>query len=323
MTKAHVLARAVDVIPDIVYYWRERAQGRLSITQSRTSVANLRDRMTAMNDIDQFIAAHSTASPAPGAPAQGPEERPVALRPGPAQGDRRLPGRVRRPGERLPGPRRPPGAAQPARPPQAGLSPGADPGHAAARRAGRLDGRAAGAPGARGQAAGQAPGRPAVPDDSPVPIPSRVFRPHWRDLDPYMQVDDIDWEPGPAGGDRPGQRAVRRHPPAPEHLQDRGPAPARPPAPGGAARPVVPQPGGHGAVRAGQVQLRLVGFPVRGQPPAVPRHRGVAVLHARPRATASGARPGCTPRYPAPRSGRGPARWRPACGSAPAGPVSA
>ena len=61
MTKAHVLARAVDVIPDIVYYWRERAQGGLSITQSRTSVANLRDRMTAMNDIDQFIAAHSTA----------------------------------------------------------------------------------------------------------------------------------------------------------------------------------------------------------------------------------------------------------------------
>ena len=62
MTKAHVLARAVDVIPDTVYYWRQRAQGRLSITQSRTSIANLRDRMTALADIDQFIAAHSTAS---------------------------------------------------------------------------------------------------------------------------------------------------------------------------------------------------------------------------------------------------------------------
>ena len=32
--------------------------------------------------------------------------------------------------------------------------------------------------------------------DAPVPIPSRVFRPHWRDLDPYMQVDDIEWEDG-------------------------------------------------------------------------------------------------------------------------------
>ena len=62
MTKAHVLARAVDVIPDIVYYWRERAQGRLSITQSRTSITNLRDRMTALADIDEFIAAHSTSA---------------------------------------------------------------------------------------------------------------------------------------------------------------------------------------------------------------------------------------------------------------------
>ncbi|MGH3182768.1 MAG: glycosyltransferase family 2 protein, partial [Streptosporangiaceae bacterium] len=60
MTKAHVLARAVDVIPDIVYYWRERAQGRLSITQSRTSIANLRDRMTALADIDEFIAVHTS-----------------------------------------------------------------------------------------------------------------------------------------------------------------------------------------------------------------------------------------------------------------------
>ena len=131
--------------------------------------------------------------------------------------------------------------------------------------------------------------------NSPVPIPSRVFRPHWRDLDPYMQVDDIEWEDGPAGGHRPGQRAVRRHPPAPEHLQDRGAAPAWSPAPGRAARPLVPQPGGHGAVRAGQVQLRLVGFPVRGQPPAVPRHRGVAVLHARPGARRLAAGPGAQP----------------------------
>jgi len=61
MTKAHVLATAVDVIPDIVYFWRERAQGSLSITQSRGSIANLRDRMTALADIDEFIAAHSTA----------------------------------------------------------------------------------------------------------------------------------------------------------------------------------------------------------------------------------------------------------------------
>jgi len=62
MARAHVLAKAVDVIPDVIYYWRERAQGTLSITQSRTSIANLRDRMTALDEIDSFIAAHSTAS---------------------------------------------------------------------------------------------------------------------------------------------------------------------------------------------------------------------------------------------------------------------
>jgi glycosyltransferase involved in cell wall biosynthesis len=62
MARAHVLAKAVDVIPEVIYYWRERAQGTLSITQSRTSIANLRDRMTALDEIDSFIAAHSTAS---------------------------------------------------------------------------------------------------------------------------------------------------------------------------------------------------------------------------------------------------------------------
>src|SRR6516162_6992969 len=30
-------------------------------------------------------------------------------------------------------------------------------------------------------------------ENAPVPIPSRVFRPHWRDLDPNMHVDDIGW----------------------------------------------------------------------------------------------------------------------------------
>ena len=32
--------------------------------------------------------------------------------------------------------------------------------------------------------------------ESPVPVPARVFRPHWRDLDPYMRVDDIGWADG-------------------------------------------------------------------------------------------------------------------------------
>jgi CDP-glycerol glycerophosphotransferase len=55
MTRAHVLARTVDVIPDTIYYWRERGKGALSITQSRTDISNLRDRITALTNIDGFL----------------------------------------------------------------------------------------------------------------------------------------------------------------------------------------------------------------------------------------------------------------------------
>ena len=41
--------------------------------------------------------------------------------------------------------------------------------------------------------------------DSPVKIPARVFRPHWRDLDPYMQVDDITWARDQRQGDQRGR----------------------------------------------------------------------------------------------------------------------
>jgi CDP-glycerol glycerophosphotransferase len=61
MTRAHVLARAVDVIPDTVYYWRERGKGALSITQSRTDIRNLRDRITALLVIDSFLRGRGSA----------------------------------------------------------------------------------------------------------------------------------------------------------------------------------------------------------------------------------------------------------------------
>ena len=61
MTKAHVLARAVDIIPEPIYCWRERGKGALSITQSRTDISNFRDRITALLAIDSFLAANATA----------------------------------------------------------------------------------------------------------------------------------------------------------------------------------------------------------------------------------------------------------------------
>ncbi len=61
ITKAHVLAKAVDVIPEPIYYWRERGKGALSITQSRTSIRNFRDRITALTVIDDFLRQHKPA----------------------------------------------------------------------------------------------------------------------------------------------------------------------------------------------------------------------------------------------------------------------
>ena len=275
MTKAHVLAQAVDVIPDIVYYWRERAQGKLSITQSRTSIANLRDRMTALDDIDSFIAAHSTTRLLRAHQlkalkndlwlyVQDLHKVTEAYRAEFAESVNGYLGNVgRRVMRSLPAThklayylvqiRAMPQLAelaawlveQPVR--QVPM----------VRHLGRI--------------------RADLPfrTDSPVPVPNRVFRPHWRDLDPYMQVDDIAWDPENQGrlvvtgrANVPSVDIPRRRNTSRSWCCARPAAPAR-----GAARPLVPPPGGDGAVRAGPVQLRLVGLPVHGPPPVVPRDR--------------------------------------------------
>ncbi|MBV9093891.1 MAG: bifunctional glycosyltransferase family 2 protein/CDP-glycerol:glycerophosphate glycerophosphotransferase [Streptosporangiaceae bacterium] len=196
MTKAHVLARAVDVIPDTVYYWRERAHGGLSITQSRSSIANLRDRMTALNDIDQFIAAHATAkllrahqlkalkndlwlyvSDLDRVTAAYRAEFAELVNGYLDHVDRRvlrsLPSTHKLAYYLVRAGALPQAAelaawmaAQPVRQPPM------------VRRRGRL--------------------RADLPfrAGSPVKIPARVFRPHWRELDPEVVVDDIGWDRG-------------------------------------------------------------------------------------------------------------------------------
>jgi CDP-glycerol glycerophosphotransferase len=56
---AHYLARAVDVVAHPVYLWRERAE---SITQRRTEVRMLRDRLAAVTQVCDFLDA--TQAPA-------------------------------------------------------------------------------------------------------------------------------------------------------------------------------------------------------------------------------------------------------------------
>ncbi|MDR2986513.1 MAG: glycosyltransferase, partial [Nocardiopsaceae bacterium] len=60
MTKAHVLAGSVDVITEPVYHWRDRDKGARSITQSRTDIGNIRDRITALHMIDDFLRERGT-----------------------------------------------------------------------------------------------------------------------------------------------------------------------------------------------------------------------------------------------------------------------
>ena len=94
ITQAHVLARAVDVIPDPIYYWRERGKGALSITQSRTDIINYRDRITALLAIDD-VPARAQARPAgPPASAQGAGQRHLAVRRRARPHRRGVPGRV-------------------------------------------------------------------------------------------------------------------------------------------------------------------------------------------------------------------------------------
>ncbi|GAA4226167.1 CDP-glycerol glycerophosphotransferase [Streptosporangium album] len=56
---AHVLARSVDVLGDVVYCWRQREAGDPSITQSRTVPGNLEDRVASITRVQAFLADHA------------------------------------------------------------------------------------------------------------------------------------------------------------------------------------------------------------------------------------------------------------------------
>jgi CDP-glycerol glycerophosphotransferase len=55
---AHFLARSVDVISRPVYYYRERDDGAPSITQRRTEVRTLHDRLAAIEHVRAFLVSH-------------------------------------------------------------------------------------------------------------------------------------------------------------------------------------------------------------------------------------------------------------------------
>ncbi len=55
MVAAHIRARSVDVLKAPVYWWRRRIDAHHSITQRRYEVGNLRDRMNAIDAVEEVI----------------------------------------------------------------------------------------------------------------------------------------------------------------------------------------------------------------------------------------------------------------------------
>ena len=56
MLPAHYVARTVDVLEEPVYLWRVREGSDLSITQKRTELKSLRDRVAAVDHVSRFLA---------------------------------------------------------------------------------------------------------------------------------------------------------------------------------------------------------------------------------------------------------------------------
>ncbi len=60
MTKAYLLARAFDVVPDVVYEWRIR-DDRTSISQQKAETRDLVDKLAGQREVAEFL--HARASP--------------------------------------------------------------------------------------------------------------------------------------------------------------------------------------------------------------------------------------------------------------------
>lgn len=53
--QAHVLATSVDMVGDVVYHWRKREEGGTSITQRRSELPNLQERLSAIRSVRTFF----------------------------------------------------------------------------------------------------------------------------------------------------------------------------------------------------------------------------------------------------------------------------
>ncbi len=58
-TRAHCLARSVDIVPEAIYRWRRRPGGDLSITQDRTRPGGVTGRFDALTATDHYLREHA------------------------------------------------------------------------------------------------------------------------------------------------------------------------------------------------------------------------------------------------------------------------
>ena len=61
VVRAHVLASSVDVFKDVVYYWRMRESGGLSITERYREISNIEQRMATADSVARFLTASAPA----------------------------------------------------------------------------------------------------------------------------------------------------------------------------------------------------------------------------------------------------------------------
>jgi CDP-glycerol glycerophosphotransferase len=54
-TRAHCVARSVDIVPEPIYFWRRRPSGDLSITQDRTRPGGVTGRFCALAAVNAFL----------------------------------------------------------------------------------------------------------------------------------------------------------------------------------------------------------------------------------------------------------------------------
>ncbi len=210
MTKAHVLARSVDVITDPVYHWRDRDKGAPSITQSRADAGNFRDRFTALGMIDDFLRARGT-------PAMLRQHQHKALVNDLWLYVRDLPGTsadYQAEFTKLAA-----GYLLQVTPGLTGELPSSHKLAYSLIMAGRQaeliefaqwlathPGRTPPMVRVRGRLRADLPLR----GDRRLAIPPEVFRPQWRELDPYVAVESIAWQPEPEPGRPAGPQAGSR-----------------------------------------------------------------------------------------------------------------